>query len=304
MALTAYQQQVQRLLHDPQANYYPLLDLTAYINLARGQIALEGQCVRVLLPSTGPINSITVTAVGSGYLSAPAVVITGVGTGAAAHAVLSGNTVSSVVVDNPGSGYDKTTTVSLTGGSGTGATAVANLVVNNTVTGQELYFFSNLAAVAQASGPGIQGILGLISISTSWGSLKPTMEQRDWSTFQALFRAYNTGLQNFPGVWAQYQYGANGSVYVWPIPSQILQWDWDTYCRPLDLVDDTTAEAIPYPWTDCVPFYAAHLAFDNSQRKGDSDRMFNTYTMFMKRARAMSEGPFVPNIYDTGDGGW
>jgi len=296
MALTAYQQQVQRLLHDPQASYYPVNDLTAYINLARGQIALEGQCVRVLLPSTGPINVITVTAPGSGYLSAPTVVITGVGTGAAAHAVLSGNTVGSVVVDSPGTGYDKTTTISLTGGSGSGAAATPVLVVNNTVTGQELYNFSTLAPVAALTA-GVQGILGVFSISSSWGAIKPTMQQRAWSDFQAQFRAYNTGLQNFPGVWAQYQYGVNGSVYVWPLPSQILQWDWDTYCRPVDLVDDTTFEAIPYPWTDCVPFYAAHFAYDNSQRTNDAERMFNTYTAFMKRARAMSEGPFVSNIY-------
>lgn len=301
MALAAYQQQVQRLLHDANASFYSLSDLTTYINLARGQIALEGQCVRVLLPSTGPVNSITVTAVGSGYLSPPTAVITGVGTGAAAHSVLSGNTVANVVMDSTGSGYDSTTTVSFTGGSGTGAAASANLTVSNAILNQEVYTFSALAAVAALTA-GVQGVLGVLSISSTRGStFKPTMEQRGWSEFQAYFRAYNNLVTNFPAVWAQYQYGANGSVFVYPIPSQNLQWDWDTYCRPVDLVDDTTAEAIPYPWTDCVPFYAAHFAYDNSQRTPDADRMFKTYQMFMKRARAMSEGPLVPNIYDTGD---
>ena len=65
MGLTAYQQATQRLLHDPNATYFPIADLTAYINTARGQIAMEGQCIRQLL-SGGTITSITGAPSGSG----------------------------------------------------------------------------------------------------------------------------------------------------------------------------------------------------------------------------------------------
>ena len=75
--------------------------------------------------------------------------------------------------------------------------------------------------------------------------------------------------------------------------------DWDCYCTPIVLVDDTTAEAIPYPWTDAVPYYAAYLAYLDAQRADDSDRMFKQYEMFMKRARNMSETPFVPDYYQS-----
>lgn len=81
--------------------------------------------------STG-IHDISITQAGSGYTSAPAVTITGAGTGATAHAVLDGTdgSVLGVVLDAPGSGYDATTTVvTINGGGGSGAAATAQVYV-------------------------------------------------------------------------------------------------------------------------------------------------------------------------------
>ena len=74
----------------------------------------------------GEIDSITVTAGGSGYTSAPTVVINGDGTGATATASLSGDAVDSISIDTAGYGYSFAT-VTLSGGGGTGATATAEL---------------------------------------------------------------------------------------------------------------------------------------------------------------------------------
>jgi hypothetical protein len=63
-------------------------------------------------------------------------------------------------------------------------------------------------------------------------------------------------------------------------------------------VDDTTVEAIPYPWTDAIPYYAAYLAASNAQRAQDASSNFGQYEVFMKRARAMSETPFIPDAYE------
>jgi len=294
---SVYIPQVQRLLHDPNATYYSVSDLTVYINLARSQIAGDGQCIRVLLPSTGPINSATVTNGGSGYIGAPAVSITGTGTGAAAHATIFSGSVNAVIIDNPGTGYDKTTVLTLTGGSGSGATAIANLTVNNTVQGQEVYTFAAANPIAQLTA-GVSQVMGVISVSVSWGSQKPTLQKWAWTDFQAYLRSNNTGLQSWPAIWSSYAQGTNGSLFVYPLPSQISQWDWDTYCLPINLVQDTDPEAIPYPWTDCIPYYSAWLAYDNSQRKGDSDRMLQIFERFMARARKMSEPDFVPDPYE------
>lgn len=65
---------------------------------------------------------------GEGYTSAPTVsFVGGGGTGATAHAVLTGNKVTSVVVDAGGTGYTSAPTVVFSGGGGFGAQATATL---------------------------------------------------------------------------------------------------------------------------------------------------------------------------------
>ena len=74
------------------------------------------------------VGSITVTAGGSGYTTAPTVSLTGGGgTGATATAVLAGSAVTSITITAGGSGYTTAPTVSITGGGGSGATATAVL---------------------------------------------------------------------------------------------------------------------------------------------------------------------------------
>jgi FtsP/CotA-like multicopper oxidase with cupredoxin domain len=79
--------------------------------------------------SNGPsaVSSLALTASGSGYITAPTVTITGTsGTGATASAGLTG-VVKALTVTNPGSGYSGTPTVTITGGGGTGATATTTI---------------------------------------------------------------------------------------------------------------------------------------------------------------------------------
>jgi hypothetical protein len=225
LALNAYITRTQQLLHDPTGVYYAQPDLISYINTARGQVAMEAMCVRVLPPSA-----------------------------------------------NPGE--------------------------NLTVLQQEVYPFSTVNTLIQASFPGVQGIIGVLTVAVAQGTtLKPVCQQWVWSDFQAQLRSYNIGLLNYPSIWAQYGQGAGGSIYLWPIPSGTYPMDWDCYCLPVDLVDDTTAEAIPYPWTDAIPYFAAYLAYQNAQRPADADRMMAQYDMFMKRGTGGSNQLMVPDFY-------
>tara|TARA_Y100001963_G_scaffold35228_1_gene49125 strand:- start:355 stop:3315 length:2961 start_codon:yes stop_codon:yes gene_type:complete len=74
-----------------------------------------------------PIESITVTAGGSGYSSPPTVTITAIngGTSATGTAVLTSNAVSSVTITNPGKDYLHGATISFSGGGGSNAAATA-----------------------------------------------------------------------------------------------------------------------------------------------------------------------------------
>jgi hypothetical protein len=79
-----------------------------------------------------PVNSLSLSAAGTGYTSAPVVTLAGVdgiGSGATATATVSGGVIVALTVTNPGSGYsaEKGVTVTFTGGGGTGASAVANV---------------------------------------------------------------------------------------------------------------------------------------------------------------------------------
>lgn len=84
------------------------------------------------------VLSISVTAGGSNYSSAPTVIISdpeGRGTGATATAVLTAGVVTSVTVDVAGSGYETTPNISFSGGGGTGATATASITAATKPTG-------------------------------------------------------------------------------------------------------------------------------------------------------------------------
>ncbi len=293
--LAKYLTRTQTLISDPQAQFWSTTALTNYINEARGQIAAEGECIKVLPPSTNGIASVSVTAGGSGYVSAPTVTVDGPGTGAVLVAHLTAGAVTSVTVSTAGSGYDNTTTLSFSGGSGSGAAATANINCLNTVNDQEVYTFAAANTYAQLTS-GVDSILFVESVAVSWGALKPVLDQWNWNDLQAKVRAYPI-TSGQPAIWSQFGQGEGGSIYLRPVPTGALQMDWNCVCTPIDLVDDTTPEAIPYPWTDCVAYYAAWLAFMNARRPGEAQNMRQMFDQYMKRARSFSEPSFVPSYY-------
>jgi hypothetical protein len=148
---------------------------------------------------------------------------------------------------------------------------------------------------------GVQGVQGLFSVACAYGAnaaMKPLLDYRIWSEFQAQLRSYNTGLQNYPTIWSQYGYGVTGSIYLWPLPSTASQMDWDAWCLPVTLTSGSTPEAIQYPWTTPVPYYAAHLAFFNAQRFEDSERMKAEYKEKLEECPQMTQGPVVYSYYE------
>jgi len=81
-----------------------------------------------MLYNNGPVTGIAVTAGGSGYSSAPDVIISGPGAGAYATAQISGlGVVTNVVVATNGTGYVTAPSISFANGGGSGAAATASI---------------------------------------------------------------------------------------------------------------------------------------------------------------------------------
>ncbi len=107
------------------------------------------------------VASITVGAGGSLYTSPPTVTIDAPpnGTTATATATITLDAVTSIAVNDPGSGYTAIPTVTLTGGGGSGATATAVL---STITASIDILLSDIPITNDHVSPGGGGILRLL----------------------------------------------------------------------------------------------------------------------------------------------
>lgn len=234
MALNSYLQQAQRLLGDTAQLQFDLGSLTTYVNMAREQVALEGQCIRIL-----PNSSLT---------------------------------------------------------------------ANQTVVGQEIYLFS---AIDLTGNPGVASVLNIRGISLLWGNQRFTMLKNGFSKHTALIRTYPNSCPDVPSAWAQFGQGQQGSLYVYPIPNSAYPLEYDCTCLPIALLDDTTVEAIPTPWTTAIPYFVAYLGMSEKAGRETNpelmvayikaaDRHFSLYSKFMQRARAFTQTNSVSNWYGRG----
>ena len=160
------------------------------------------------------------------------------------------------------------------------------------------YAFTSITLVG--SPPGVQAVINVRQaayLSGSGGQIWIEPQSFEWFWNYYLSNAVPT--PSAPQVWSQYGQGANGTIYITP-PNQNYTLNLDCVCYPIPLVDDTTPEAIPYLWTDAVPFFAAFfalLASQGSARQADADKMYQRYELFLKRARDAATPSVVPFQY-------
>lgn len=313
--LYRYLQQVQRLLgYDETQSYYSIDDLAEFVNIARGEVAAQGQCIRILTPCSGAVYALQVVEPGANYTN-PQVSISApdapsgslpypLGAQATGAVQQIGGQISNGSVVFGGAGYfQPVAKVS----DPTGAGAVVQPLVtplNQAVYGQEEYPFTG---VSLAPFPGIASILAVKSVSFVWNNWQWSASHVGFSKYQALIRQYVASFYA-PPVWTcQFGQGTNGSIKAYPLADQAYQMQWDALCLPEDLIDDTTFEAIPEPWTKAVPFYAAHLALlaraaEIPQLMPLAMSYFNERTgglfmVHMRRARAFSQPGQVSSFY-------
>jgi hypothetical protein len=185
-----------------------------------------------------------------------------------------------------------------------------------TVIGQREYSFASVDVGVKAT-TGIDGVFNVRRINYTTGDGQQYITPRPWEWFDQYclnnpvpIDASATPGANPPLTWAQYAQGSaaptggstqSGSFYLDPIPDDIYTLSMDCACYPITLVDDTTVEAIPYPFTDAVPFFAAYYALLSTQtqaRRADAEAYYGYYQTFMERARNISNAAVLTWQYE------
>lgn len=313
--LFTYMQDTYRLLgrDETQSEWNPD-DIIAWINIARGEVAAQGQCIRRESPISGSVLSINVTAAGSGYTNPTATISAPdapsgflpypAGAQATAVAQQIGGGISNISVSFGGSGYFQPT-VTISDPTGAGATATATITpIQQTTFNQENYNFSDIPISAF---PGVASVLAVPSVTVLWTNIQWTCINIGYRRFMATVRNYVYSYNAPPAVCAQFGQGVDGSLRLFPRPDQNYQLVFDCLCLPSDLIDDNDFEAIPEPWRKAVPFYAAHLgllskASITPQFADLAFRYFNEkdgglFGVHMRRARAFSNPGKVGSFY-------
>src|SRR5258708_6001214 len=91
-----------------------------------------------------------------------------------------------------------------------------------------------------------------------------------------------TNFASTPEWWASYGPGSSGSLFVAPPPAVAYPTEWDFFCYSPALVANGDLDPLPFPYTDCIPFYAAAFAKMQMQR-------FDEAGEFMKVAMERSK---------------
>ena len=306
MALYDYMKQVTRLINDPKEENIDPSDLIAYINIARRQVAMQAQCVRVVPPITGSIASASITAGGAAYSATPTVTLSAPdfpdstsdtnpnGLQATAAATVVGGAITSISISNPGSGYfQPTITITDSTGSGAAATPITT-PLNVLLLGQEVYSFADMPL---GNFPGVGSILAIKSVSIIFSNLRYSLCYYPFTTYQALIRQYPFQYKYTPSFFSQFGQGAGGSLYVYAPPMQTLQMEIDCICLPSDLMTDTDPEVIPLPWTDAVPYFAAFQCYMQMQNLNAASFYEKQYMAFLNMHSVAARPGIQNNIY-------
>lgn len=112
--------------------------------------------------STG-VDSVSITAPGSDYTTAPTLTIFGDGTGANAYAIIVNGQVQSVVVDKSGANYT-TATILVTGGGGSGAILQPNVFGDSGTLRSFFFDQNNIKTILDANAGTIDYVGGVVTL--------------------------------------------------------------------------------------------------------------------------------------------
>lgn len=264
MSLTFYLQDTAALLRDSRFLFTPKEQLTRWVNDARSQVAQRTGCINRLISGASAF-----------------------GASAQPGSMIPGGAQPGALPDSaPAAGFSQTTNTF------------------GTIAGVERYPFGFANPYLRAAHEGVEEIVDVISVSVSWGGIRPSMAWLPWDDLQAYARSYNIGVFSYPFYWATQGDGASGEVWLFPVPTitgqgQAAQgeMEWWVTALPKPIYTDSDYDAIPSPFRNCVKYYAAAQAYIGSQRFGQAEYMLKRFEQNIPISRAASDRGKSPNYY-------
>jgi len=173
--------------------------------------------------------------------------------------------------------------------------AIRSLGTLNTISGEADYLFT---AISYANAPVGSGPALAVRQMAFGGKL---LTPRTWEWLFTYYIASGAGAGP-PVDWAQLSPGQPGHFYLGPAPNTVGVLTLDVVLTPTALVTDADPEALPYPFTDAVPYFAAYLALLAMEEFDAAERHYQLFERFVARARAMSTPTVLPGQYPGGEG--
>jgi len=178
------------------------------------------------------------------------------------------------------------------------------------VQGQQSYAFSSATFTAAPTIPAGLGGVGnvrscMLVLATTNPQGQPGQKRipiRAWEWFESYYLAVNVPTQGAPVISARLQPGLVGTLWFAPPPDAAYQINLDAVAYPAALATDADPEALPYPWTDAVPFFAAYLAYLSTQNADAAQKMWIEYSKFQQRGTQITTPTRTPYKYPGGMG--
>jgi len=187
---------------------------------------------------------------------------------------------------------DLTTWINTARAQVAGETGCIRLIGSLPVTSvSQVYPFSAITTTVTS----VQNVYAVRQITRSSGSGAIYMGSRGYPWAVSYWMNNPAPVAAAPTEYAQLGQAATGSLVLNATPDQAYTLNIDATWQPIPLVSDLTAEAIPYPFQDAVPFYGAYLAYMSAQRQADAQGKYAQYKEMIDRARGISVPDVLPS---------
>ena len=300
--LNTYITEVQRLLHDANANFYSTSQLTDYINSARERVVRDTGALREIIVTQTPCQVAPGATIGGATPANPtpwtASTLYTAGDFIYSNIFIYQVTATGITSDTaPPYPASSTNNYNNYPPSGQFLNGTCGLTYVGNCENISYAALTNLVGTSPLAPSSGTTVLDIVNINLYWGNTRVPMDYLPWSDFNARLRFW----QNYIGRPLAFSIYGQQQIYIGPVPDQIYQVEIDCVVLPTALTqsDANATDVINDPYTSAVKFYAAYLAKFYEQSFGESEIYKQQYE---KQIGSILNSTFtrrIPSVYSS-----